>query len=81
MSNRKVERVWLQSPIDVAGLPGATTQISPEKTPGASIWLNDLGLEVTHPVKNRIGETIRVFIPIANVKVAVLESEAQSDNS
>lgn len=72
MSRRKVDRVWLQSPIDVAGLPGATTQISPDKCPGAVSFLTDLGLEVSKG-------TIRAFIPIANVKVAIFSNEPNTE--
>lgn len=75
MSNRKAERVWLQTPVDVPGLPGASTQFSPEKTPGLTMQLTDLGLEVQ-------GKNTKAFIPIANIKVVVFsESKAESTNS
>lgn len=72
MNSRKVSRVWLQSPVDVPGLPGATTQLSPEKTPKAVMSLSDLGLEISQGKTN-------VFIPIANVKVVVFADEQKSE--
>jgi len=64
----------MQTPIDVPGLPGASTQFSPEKTPGLLMSLTDLGLEIE-------GKRVKAFIPIANIKVAVFfESKAESNN-
>lgn len=71
MSSRKVSRVWLQSPIDVPGLPGATTQLSPEKTPKVTMYLSELGLEVSQG-------KVTAFIPVANVKVAIYAEESKA---
>lgn len=71
MSSRKVSTVWLQTPIDIAGIPGATTQLSKLKTPKAVMELTELGLELTQGV-------VKAFIPIANIKAVVFsESEAK----
>ncbi len=74
MKPRIVKTAWLQTPIDVPGLPGATTQLSPQKTPRVTMLLTDLGLEL-------INKDVRAFIPIANLKAVVFEPEAQSDNT
>jgi len=76
MSQRKAERVWLQTPVDVPGLPGASTQFSPEKTPGVTMWLTELGLELS-AVNHHTKATTKAFVPVANLKVVVFADESQ----
>ncbi len=68
MSSRKVKSAWLQTPVDIPGLPGATTQLSPTKTPRVKLELTELGLELTQ------GD-VKAFIPVANVKAVIFDNE------
>lgn len=77
MSNRKVDRVWLQTPVDIAGIPGASTQFSPEKTPNVSMFLTELGLEISAKNPNSKKVT-KAFIPVANLKAVVFEDEPKA---
>lgn len=74
MKPRVVKVAWLQTPVDLPDFPGASTQFSPNKTPKARMLLTDFGLELMQG-------KITAFIPIANLKAVVFESEAESTNS